>query len=163
MIQAVQFLVSSLLSFRNSGFIRSIGINTHDTAVMNAIIGSPLGSITNSIMLDFNILQQDRVSLISTFEKAGISVWAGTALCQGFLSQSLLQMLLRTRSLSYLARALFNPSTRDLRAKSSEVRPILQQFPSYYDQSSLPVMRHGSIHEVPIGMLSKSSIVKNYR
>ena len=130
---------------------------------MKDLLASPLGSIIDCVMIDFNLLQQDRIPLLSLFAHAGISVWAGTALSQGFLFQSLVQMIFRTRSLSYLARALFNRSTRELRLKASKVRPALaQQYPDHFKSIPLSyVLSRGDVCRVPVGMLSRSSIQKN--
>lgn len=156
-------LIHSLVSFKSSGRIKSIGVNTHDLCVMKALPGSPLGSIVNCVMIDLNLLQQDRIPLLSLFAQAGISVWAGTALSQGFLFQSLLQMIFRTRSLSYLARALFNRPTRELRLKASKVRPALaQHYPDHFESIPLSyVLSREDVCRVPVGMLSRSSIQKN--
>lgn len=156
-------LISSLVSFRSSGRIKSIGVNTHDCDVMKALVGSPLGLIVDCVMIDFSLLQQDRIPIISLFSEAGISVWAGTALCQGFLSQSLLRMVWRTRSLSYFARALCSKPTKVLRAKASKVRPVLAQiYPDTFEAIPLSyVLSREDICRVPVGMLSRSSIQKN--
>ena len=153
-------LLEELLS---SSKVRSLGVNTHDLKVMEALPYSRLGSMSESVMIDFNLLQQDRIPVIQKFNDFGIEVWAGTSLCQGFLLQSLVQLLWRTRSFSYLARALLNPSTRQLRAKASLVRPYLQKhFPE--DIHSIPlsyVLSMPGVSYVPVGMLSRNSISAN--
>jgi len=156
-------LVSSLLLLKSSGLVQSIGVNTHDYEVMAALLESPVGSIVDSVMVDFNLLQQDRLPLLYLYARAGVSVWAGTALCQGFLTQSLMQMTFRSRSLSYLARAIFNRPTRQLRLKASTVRPLLiKYFPDCYQSIPLSyVLSHDIVAKVPIGMLSSSSIAQN--
>lgn len=156
-------LVSNLKLLLSSGRVRSIGVNTHSLEVMRALPDSPLASICDSVMIDLNILQQDRIPLLSTFASAGIEVWAGTALCQGFLFQSLLEMFLRTRSISYLARALFNTPTKTLLAKASKVRPLLQrEFPDCYKSIPLSfVLAQDFVAKVTIGMLSRKSMESN--
>jgi len=156
-------LVSSLRLLLASGRVNSIGVNTHSTQVMKALPDSPLGSICESVMIDLNILQQDRIPLLSAFANAGIQVWAGTALCQGFLFQSLLRMFFRTRSLSYLARAFFNKPTNILLRRASKVRPLLKsQFPDHYKSIPLSyVLSQDYVAKVPIGMLSRQSMVEN--
>jgi aryl-alcohol dehydrogenase-like predicted oxidoreductase len=156
-------LVSILLSFKASGRIKAIGVNTHDENIMNQLITSPLGTSIDCVMIDFNLLQQDRAKIFPFFAEAGISVWAGTALCQGFLFQSLFQMVIRTRSFSYLMRALFNKPTKILLSKASKVRSVLaRRYPASYESLPLSyVLSHEHVSRVPIGMLSRSSIRKN--
>jgi aryl-alcohol dehydrogenase-like predicted oxidoreductase len=116
-------------------------------------------------MLDFNLLQQDRLAVMKKFSTIGIKVWAGTALCQGFLIQSLVQLILRTRSLSYLARAFLQPETRLLLTKSKNLRAYLKNnYPAL--ARSIPiqyVMQCKYVDFLPIGMLSTSSITTNVK
>ena len=156
-------LVSSLRLLLASGKVNSIGVNTHSAEVMTALPDSPLGSICECVMIDFNLLQQDRIPLLGAFASAGIKVWAGTALCQGFLFQSLPRMFIRTRSLSYLARAFFNKPTNLLLGRASKVRPLLKsKYPDHYKSIPLSyVLSHDHVAKVPIGMLSRQSMVEN--
>lgn len=146
-----------------SGKVKSLGVNTHDLQVMQALPNSRLGSMSESVMIDFSLLQQDRVSVVEKFYDARIKVWAGTALCQGFLVQSLAQSFLRTRSFSYLVRAFLNSPTRELRAKASLVRPYLQKnFPEHINSIPLSyVLSMPGVSFVPVGMLSRNSISAN--
>lgn len=158
-------LVSSFATLLSSGRIRSLGVNTHSLEVMLSLPGSLLGSICKSVMIDLSLLQQDRLPLLVAFANADIDVWAGTALCQGFLAQSLLEMTIRTRSLSYLARALFNKPTKILLSMASKVRPILQrEYPHCFKSIPLSfVLSQDYVAKVPIGMLSRRSMEENIR
>ena len=158
-------LVSSLDLLLSSGRVHSIGVNTHSTEVMEALPDSLLGSISTSVMIDLNILQQDRIPLLSAFANVGIEVWAGTALCQGFLFQSLFGIFLRTRSLSYLARALFNNPTKILLSRASKIRPLLRrEYPVLYKSIPLSyVLTQDYVAKVPVGMLSRKSMEQNIR
>jgi aryl-alcohol dehydrogenase-like predicted oxidoreductase len=147
----------------SSGRIKSLGVNTHDLRVMEKLPNSFLGNLSQSVMIDFNLLQQDRLTVIKRFYDSQIRVWAGTSLCQGFLLQSLLELFYRTRSFSYLARALLNPSTRQLRAMASLARPYLQHyFPDHVNSIPLSyVLSTPGVSHIPIGMLSRNSISAN--
>ena len=159
------FLYDELLALKQSGKICGWGINTHCRTVMSGILQREFQIAIDHIMLDYNLLQQDRGPLIKNFFDQGIDVWAGTALCQGFLSQSLLRMFLRTRSISYLMRAFLQPSTRRFLAPARILRQQLNTL-SRDDASSFPlafVAANPFISKIPIGMLSYSSIQSNLR
>ena len=154
---------SLLAGLIESGRVKSIGVNTHDLQVMDKLPQSILGSISQSVMIDFNLLQQDRLAIIERLSCSQLKVWAGTSLCQGFLLQSLAELFCRTRSCSYLARAMLNPPTRKLRAKASLARPYLQKFfPDHIHSIPLSyVLSTPGVTHIPIGMLSRSSISSN--
>ena len=117
----------------------------------------------SDIMLDYSLAQPDRAPIIKEFNDDGKYVWAGTALAQGFLIQSVFHQFLRTRSFSYILRAFFNPPTRKLLLHASPIRRKLQS--KYPDLASyLPllfVMSDKNVSFVPLGMMSKRSIVNN--
>ena len=148
---------------RSSGKILRYGVNTHDIRVMNHLRSRQHDLKLDDIMVDYNLLQLNRKSLIDSFSAAGVRVWAGTALCQGFLNQSLTSMILRTRSASYLGRALLNPPTRRFLASARSLRKFIKSsYPEYFERIPLSfVISDTSISYVPIGMLSCSSINKN--
>lgn len=157
------FLFTELSDLKLSGKIRGWGVNTHCSNVMSGILAGECKFPLDHIMVDYNLLQLDRELFINAFFDEGIDVWAGTALCQGFLSQSLLRMFLRTRSLSYLMRALLQPSTRRFLTPARILRQQLKTF-AKEDAGSLPfafVAANPSVSKIPIGMLSLSSILAN--
>ena len=153
--------VSHLSSLKSSGYFTNVGVNTHDFSVMSSVADSLFP--WNDIMLDYNLIQLNRELFFKSYHHKHINIWAGTSLCQGFLLQNLLSMTIRTRSISYLARALFHHPTILLRRKASILRQLISaRFPQYCD--SLPlwfVLHNPNIHRVPIGMLSKQSIAQN--
>ena len=158
-----EFLLDELYSLKKSGKIRSWGVNTHSLHVMSHFLDRCKHFPFQHMMLDYNLLQQDREPLIKSFFYHNINVWAGTPLCQGFLSQSLFCMCLRTRSLSYLLRALVQPSTRRFLAPACVLRMHLKNEYNGY-ASSLPlafVASNQFVSKIPVGMLSRSSIHHN--
>ena len=154
-----------LRSLQTDGFVRRIGINTHHINVMHYILTSSSCYYFDDLMVDFNIMQQSRADLLHRFTSLSSSrkVWAGTALCQGFLLQSLFSMYLRTRSLSYLARALFSPPSRVYLKKSVPLRRSLRRYfgPSWFKVPLSYVLNNTSVSYVPMGMLSIKSIANN--
>ena len=157
------FIWDELNMLKQSGKIICYGVNTHDHLVLSYLRENQNNICLDDIMLDYNLLQLDREALIKSFASLGVNVWAGTALCQGFLNQSLFGMIGRTRSLSYLARALFNPSTFRFLAPARKLRNFIKfYFPQHYESIPLSfVLQNPSVSFVPVGMLSCSSITRN--
>jgi aryl-alcohol dehydrogenase-like predicted oxidoreductase len=155
-------LISCLEAHKSSGLIRSIGVNTHDYSLMKQIANGNFGYVS-SVMIDYNLIQQDRSDVIDLLVGRGISVVAGTALCQGLLLQSPLSLLFRSRSIFYLCRLLFKSSSRRFVAPCRIARKILRdRYPQH--ASSLPLgflLSDKRISAIPVGMLSHSSIDAN--
>lgn len=155
-------LISCLEAHKSSGLIKSIGVNTHDYPLMMQIAEGDFDYIT-SVMIDYNLIQQDRSDVIDLLVRRGISVVAGTALCQGLLLQSPLSLFLRSRSLFYLCRLLFKPSSRRFVAPCRTARKILRdRYPQH--AFSIPLgflLSDDRISSIPVGMLSHASIDAN--
>lgn len=160
-LTCIDAIDSSLQRLLSSGKVKSIGLNTHDLPVMKYSLTS---HHFDSLLIDFNLLQLDRMSLVSYMPRSDkLQLWAGTSLAQGFLVQSLFSMYFRTRSLSYLARALFQRSTSRFLRPAKLCREHLactypklcRQIPLYY------VLSRSFVSRVPIGMLSSASIRRN--
>jgi len=158
-------LFDELASLRQNGLINSIGVNSHDLGCLEYITENISSLPIDHIMLDFNLLRQDRLPIMSKLSSHGVKIWAGTALCQGFLIKSLLELILRTRSLSYLARAVLQPETQILLAKSKNMRNFLRaKYPQICRSIPLQyVLQCEFVDFIPIGMLSSSSISRNVK
>lgn len=157
-------ILSRLVELRRMGIIQRIGINTHESSLM-AKINCFSFDFVDDIMVDFNLLQQDRLKYIDAFShsRSGRCVWAGTIYCQGLLLQSLLSIYFRTRSISYLMRPLLQKSTRSYMLAAFSVRNSMRKRfgPSYVGVPLSYVLSQPSITHVSIGMLSHSSIDTN--
>lgn len=155
-------LANVLISLKHEGLIKSIGVNTHDIELMEHISSGKFDYISR-VMIDYNLVQQDRCRVIDQFMNSGILVSAGTALCQGLLLQSPLSLFLRSRSLFYLFRLLFKSSSRRFLAPCSIARKIISDhFAEYSPYVPLAfLLQDERIESIPVGMLSKSSIDSN--
>lgn len=158
-------VLDQLVALRSSGLAKRIGVNTHHSKVMEYIASSDRLLCIDDLMVDFNLLQRSRLDFMQSFLAArpGRRIWAGTALCQGFLLQSLLAMYVRTRSASYLLRALLNPPTRTYWKKAARMRAHLRNF-FKADFARVPlsyVCNCDAVSHVPIGMLSRESVNEN--
>jgi len=158
-----QELWERLEQIRNSGKIRSIGINTHDLTLMKYISNNSNCFPIDHMMVDYNILQQNRNPVISEMSSKNWKVWAGTVLCQGFLVQSLPELIMRTRSISYTARSILNKPTRAYLRPAQKARNYLKKhYPETAETIPLEfVCTDHNVSYVPIGMMSKKSIDKN--
>lgn len=152
-----------LITLSETGVVKEYGINSHSSTVLDYLIAENIPFPFSHVMLDYNILLPERNVQVDSLSLMGCSVWGGTVLAQGFLIQNLFQLYLRTRSLSYLARALLQPETRTLMHLASSARRYLQRtFPNNY--ASIPLsyaLQKPQISFVPVGMLSHASIAAN--
>ena len=156
-------LVSFLSSIKSELGIKHLGVNSHDFHILSSIARSTTLFVPDSVMLDYNLCQLSRANLFSSLRNLSICIWAGTALCQGLLVESILQRFLRTRSISYFVRSFFNPSSKALLDSASLMRRYLyRNYPSRYQSIPLSfVSSNPYVDFVPVGMLSKSSIKQN--
>lgn len=112
-------LLGRLADLKRAGVIRAIGVNTHDSGVMEFIAG--LGGARGPgpievVLIDYNLAQTDREPAIARLAAGGIGVLAGTALAQGHLLGRSLPRPWRAGDWWYLARALLKPASRELAA-----------------------------------------------
>lgn len=155
-------LLQKLKKLKKTGLIKNIGINTHDIFLIEKISNGVIEEI-DSLLLDYNLIQQDRDNAIKNCFKNKINVVAGTALCQGLLLQSRLGISLRTLSPFYIGRMYLKESTYKHVYNAKKVRKYLQEnYPSLRRDVPLSfVLNSKFIDSIPIGMLSKKSIDKN--
>ena len=113
--------------------------------------------------MDYNLLKQDRLPFIKKCKKNNIKIFAGTTLCQGFLLESILKMLLRSKSPFYLLRSLFKFETRQYLKNSKILRiHIKDEYNEFLKEIPLSfVVNEPNIDYLSIGMLSRNTIYKN--
>ncbi len=155
-------LLERLKALKSKGLIRKIGVNTHDINLMNTISTGYYDCI-ECILIDYNLIQQNRDKIISKCKENNIEVSAGTSLCQGLLVSSPLKIFFRSKSLFYLARFVFSGNTRKFIKDSSKLRNYIKiKFPNEYQKIALSfVINNPNIESVPIGMLSLKSLNNN--
>jgi len=89
---------------KEKGIIRAAGINTFDTDVIEYVCKNKL---FDAVMLDYNIMRQDREETIIELYDAGIGVIAGAPLAQSLYSNRVWKVR-SMRDAWYLLRALKN-------------------------------------------------------
>ena len=115
------------------------------------------------LLIDYNLLQQDRGIIFDNCKKNNIEISGGNSLCQGSLLRSPLESFIRNRNFFYLLRFILKKSSKRYLLPAKNYRKFAKtNFPKEYKNIPLSfVLRNSSIKTIPIGMLSKSSIEKN--
>lgn len=88
--------------FKEKGLARAIGINTFDTDVIERVRDT---KCFDFVMLDYNVMRQDRERLISQLSGKGIGVIAGAPLAESLYSNRVFKVR-GMKDVWYLARAL---------------------------------------------------------
>ena len=156
-------IFKKLKSFKSSGKIKKILINTHSLNLMKKISTGFYDEISG-IMLDFNLLKQDRYSAIKTAKNNGLSIVAGTILCQGLLIDSSFKIILRSLSPFYLGRMILKKETRRFLKPSKKLRAYCNSNFDKEIRKKMPlsfVTNESLIDSIAIGMMSISSINNN--
>jgi aryl-alcohol dehydrogenase-like predicted oxidoreductase len=118
-------LFDTLLSLKERGLIRHVGINTHFAAELEQVIKR--ADIFEMVLIDCNLLQLDRYNIIAQLDAAGIGVAVGTVLAQGHLVSRKIGSLRNGSFFWYLARTILKPTTRDFRKHGAKMRSALAQ------------------------------------
>ena len=121
--QMTESLIERLLTLKQKGMFRYLGINTHNEDVMKFVSSRP--ELFDMVLLDYNVLQLDREPIISKLYDAGIGIVAGTVLAQGHLVHGKIGSIRTTADIWYLARALFKSTGRVLSRNSKEMQQTL--------------------------------------
>lgn len=118
--QVTPLLIERLSAMKEKGMFRYLGVNTHSEKDMLYISKHP--EIYDMVLIDYNLLQLDRESVINTLHNAGIGVVAGTVLAQGHLIEGKIGTIKSIADIWYLARAILKPSGRRLSRNSHKMR-----------------------------------------
>ena len=117
----------------------------------------------DSVLIDYNLINNDREDIINEFNSNKILVKVGTSLCQGLLINSPSEIVKRSLSPFYASRLILSKNTRKLIKPSKIIRKYIKE--NYWsERDKIPlsfVQNNKSIFKIPIGMLSKDSIIKN--
>ena len=120
-------LFERLSVMRAQGLYRYLGVNTHDSRVIQYIASTP--GLCDMVLIDYNVLQLDREPLIQQLAQANVGVVAGTILAQGHIVTTKVGSVRSGSFFWYLARALLKPSARRLVASSAAMRRVLGSIP----------------------------------
>ncbi|WP_167505951.1 aldo/keto reductase [Desulfosediminicola flagellatus] len=121
--QVTEPLVERLLSMKQRGMFRYLGVNTHSQEDM--VYVSTNADVFDMVLIDYNVLQLDRESIISDLNQAGIGVVVGTVLAQGHLVKKKIGSLRTMADLWYLGRAVTKPASRRYFQKSRKMKAAL--------------------------------------
>jgi aryl-alcohol dehydrogenase-like predicted oxidoreductase len=116
-------IFNCLLSLRQEGLVRYVGINTHFRDDLLTIIKYP--DVFDMVLIDCNVLQLDRYEIIQKLRQGGIGVVVGTVLAQGHLVSRKIGSIRNGSFFWYLARTLIKPTTREFARSSTAMREAL--------------------------------------
>lgn len=153
-------ILKKLQSLKKKGLIKKISVNTHNLKIIKKISTGYFEEI-EGIMVDYNLLQQDRK--IYLCKNNNLTIFAGTVLCQGQLIESISKTYFRTFSPFYLARALLLEKSKSYFYPARKLRNYMKaNYKDFYKKIPLSfVSNEEFIDYIPIGMLSCSSLDKN--
>lgn len=114
-------LIYTFYDMKSQGLIRAYGINTFDTDVLNWVAEN---NTFDYVMLDYNIMRQDREPLIEKLTDAGVAVIAGSALGESLYSKKIFKVKNRN-DFWYLVRAIVR--FRSLMNKSKDFKFLTKQ------------------------------------
>lgn len=116
---------------KSQGMIRAYGVNTFDTEFLSWIAEE---KCFDYVMLDYNIMHQDREPLIKKLTNVGVAVIAGSALGESLYSKKIFRVKNRN-DFWYLARALVR--FRGLMKKSRDFKFLTKQMEYTANQLAL--------------------------
>ena len=146
-------ILKKLQSLKKKGLIKKISVNTHNLKIIKKISTGYFEEI-EGIMVDYNLLQQDRKNYLC--KNNNLTIFAGTVLCQGQLIESISKTYFRTFSPFYLARALLLEKSKSYFYPARKLRKYMKaNYKDFYKKIPLSfVSNEKFIDYIPIGMLS---------
>lgn len=96
--------LNAMRRLKEKGIVKAIGINTFDTDVIEFVCKT---KCFDFVMLDYNILKQEREPLIDQLYQSGIGVIAGAPLAESLYSNRIFKIR-KLKDIWYLARAFVN-------------------------------------------------------
>lgn len=123
--QITESLIERLLTMKQKGMYRYLGVNTHIESTMRFISEHP--EIFDMVSIDYSVLQLDRESIIKKLNTAEIGIIAGTVLAQGHLIKGKTGSISSGAFFWYLARALLKQTSYQLMNNSKQMRCVLSK------------------------------------
>jgi len=151
-------LFEMLLKLKKEGFIGAIGINTFDDAVIEKVIDT---KIFDFIMLDYNILAQDREPIIDKLYNNGIGIIAGAALADSLYSNRIFQIR-GIKDLWYLARALKSFRSKLIKGRSFQFVNSIEDMTGAQIAISY-VLNNSKISSAVFGTTSEQHLLENLK
>ena len=96
--------LNAMRKLKEKGIVKAIGINTFDTDVIEFVCKT---KCFDFVMLDYNILKQEREIIIDQLYENGIGVIAGAPLAESLYSNRIFKIR-KMKDIWYLARAVVN-------------------------------------------------------
>lgn len=96
--------LNAMRKLKEKGIVKAIGINTFDTDVIEFVCKT---KCFDFVMLDYNILKQEREPIIDQLYQSGIGVIAGAPLAESLYSNRIFKIR-KIKDIWYLARAIVN-------------------------------------------------------
>lgn len=149
-------LVKAFQDMKSQGLIKAYGVNTFDTDFISWVAEE---KCFDYVMLDYNILRQDREDLIAKLADTGIGVLAGSALGESLYSKKIYKVRNRN-DFWYLARALVR--FRNLMSKSKDFKFLTEQKDYTANQLALRyVLDNENISSAVFSTTSVEHLVEN--
>lgn len=120
----IPHIIQTFEDMKSEGLIRAYGINTFNTEFLEWVAQE---KCFDYVMLDYNIMRQDREPIIEKLTDAGVAVIAGSAMGESLYSKKVFRIRNRN-DFWYLARALVR--FRGLMNKSQDFK-FLTKVPGY--------------------------------
>ena len=157
-------LLEKLNKLVSQGKIKKFGVNSHNLKILEKISFGYYEGL-NLLLIDFNLLQQDRSLIFKDCKKNNIEISAGNTLCQGLLIQSPLTSFLRRKNFFNFCRVFLKKSSRRFINPAKKTREYLKRhYPDDYQSIPLSaVLNNDYVNTIAIGMHSKSSIERNVK
>ena len=155
-------ILKKLKFLKQKGLINKISVNTHELNIIKKISAGYFEEV-EGIMVDYNLLQQDRKKYLRKIKKNNLTVFAGTVLCQGLLIESIFKTYFRTLSPFYLGRTILQKDKRRFILPAKKLRKYIKT--NYKDSfKKIPlsfISNDECVDYISMGMLSFSSLDKN--
>ena len=155
-------ILKKLKYLKQKGLINKISVNTHELSIIKKISTGYFDEI-EGVMVDYNLLQQDRKKYLNRIKNNNLSVFAGTVLCQGLLIESIFKTYLRTFSPFYLGRTILQKDKRRFIYPAKKLRKYIKS--NYKDSfKKIPlsfIKNEDCVDYIAMGMLSFSSLDQN--
>ena len=113
-------LLKKLTSLVREGKIKRFGVNTHELLVMKKI-STGIYEDMSLLLIDYNLLQQDRGIIFDNCRKNNIDISGGNSLCQGSLLQSPIESFFRNLNFFYLLRFILRKSSKFCTGNFAEI------------------------------------------